>query len=165
MKVAVRDERYGEIIYQESFWSGKKKISINGTQLAEMGKNEYLYLFNDSRVFVNLKGNFMKGVTLTINGDKVKVVPSIRWYEVFWIILMAAVVLVWGNSPTLCSIVPIVGGAIGGAILGLCAVITLVLMKMTRKVGFKLLIGLGMLVLTVLSCFFVALALISVMLI
>ena len=30
MYAYVNDEKYGEIKYNESFWSGKKELSING---------------------------------------------------------------------------------------------------------------------------------------
>ena len=32
MKNIIKNEKYGEILFQESFWTGKKSISINGKQ-------------------------------------------------------------------------------------------------------------------------------------
>ena len=39
----VRHALYGEITYDEKFWSGKKAISINGVKLVKEKKNIYIY--------------------------------------------------------------------------------------------------------------------------
>mgnify|MGYP003319439936 FL=1 len=39
MRVVVNHETYGEIVYEESFWTGKKEISVGGIPLFEVRKN------------------------------------------------------------------------------------------------------------------------------
>ena len=65
-------------------------------------------------------------------------------------------VLIWGNSPALCEIFPIVSGAIGGAVAGGMGVVSIYLMKTTKKFLYKILIGLGVFVATLLICFVIA---------
>lgn len=71
--------------------------------------------------------------------------------------------LLWfgGNVPSLIKIFPVVSGAIGGLISGIFAVVSLYVMKLTKKPHWKILIGLGFFVLTVLICYLIALAILS----
>ena len=39
MKKSIIHPSYGEIVYEEGIWSGKKSISINGTPLQKVKKN------------------------------------------------------------------------------------------------------------------------------
>ena len=161
MQAVVNNPTYGEIVYNESFWTGKRSLKINGVEAIHLdGKN---YVINDTTA--RLKGNYISGVKLAIGVDEIEIVPSPKWYEILCAVFLLAFVTVWGNSVALCSIVPLAGGAIGGAIAGVCAVLSIFLMKMTKNVGFKLLIWLGMFALAVLSCFFVALAIITAMIV
>ena len=156
MKASVYHATYGEITYNENFFTGKKTLNVNGVE-AKRERGD-IYTLNNTEV--RLKGSFLSGVTLLISVDEIEIVERPKWYEYLICVLTFLFVAVWGNSPTLCSIVPIVGGALGGAIAGLCSVLSLVLMRRTKIVEFKILIGLGMFALTVLSCFFVAFAII-----
>ena len=45
-----------------------------------------------------------------------------KWYEYILALIIPIFVLTWGNSVYLCSIFPIVGGAIGGAISALAMI-------------------------------------------
>ncbi len=38
MKQVVQNEKLGEIVYEESFWTGKKTVSVNGSQLEKFLK-------------------------------------------------------------------------------------------------------------------------------
>ena len=81
----------------------------------------------------------------------------------FGAISIFMLILVWGNVPALCEIIPVVGGAIGGGISGLMACITLFLMRNTKKVSHKLLIWLGFLIGTFTICFAIALGILSLL--
>ena len=70
-------------------------------------------------------------------------------------------ILIWGNIPALCEIVPVIGGAIGGAISGVTSFFSVIFMKKTENVLFKLLIGVGMIVGTFLLCMVLAFAFLS----
>lgn len=41
MKQVVQNEKLGEIVYEESFWTGKKTVSVNGSQLEKISKNTF----------------------------------------------------------------------------------------------------------------------------
>ncbi len=41
MRVVVQHESLGEIIYEESFWTGKKKLFIGGEELAKISKKNF----------------------------------------------------------------------------------------------------------------------------
>ena len=43
MRNITKHEVYGEIIYDESFWTGKKEVYINGVKLAKVDKKTYSY--------------------------------------------------------------------------------------------------------------------------
>ena len=54
-------QAYGkEVVYEESFWTGKKTISINGLKLMKVKKN----IYTDGTNNYELKGSNLTGVTL-----------------------------------------------------------------------------------------------------
>ena len=63
MRVVVNHETYGEIVYEESFWTGKKEISVGGISLFKVRKNCYAYQCGEQTVTVDVKGSayFGKG--------------------------------------------------------------------------------------------------------
>lgn len=162
MKSVVQHEKYGNVIYEENFWTGKKTITIDGTRLEKASKTEFLYPMMDGTfTHVKLKGNYLMGAKLDINGETVQVVEAPKWYELVMYILTFALILVWGNSPELCAIVPVLGGALGGLI---SAAIILAGLGLSRKVKnglVKFLISLGTLVVTFVACFLGAMLLLS----
>ena len=77
-------------------------------------------------------------------------------FEIVLSVLIFAFVMVWGNNAKLCAIFPIVGGAIGGGISGAGTGLSMILMRRTENVFFKLLIWLACFAGTVLICFLIA---------
>ena len=67
-------------------------------------------------------------------------------------VLPFILIMVWGNSVALCSIIPVVGGAIGGAISGGMGVVSLSLMKRQSNLLVKVLVGIGMLIAIFVIC-------------
>jgi hypothetical protein len=59
--------------------------------------------------------------------------------------------MIWGNSQALCSIIPMVGGAIGGGLSGLAGVLCVSMMR-EKTTGQKILISLLATVITFLIC-------------
>lgn len=43
MKVSVQNETFGVLTLDESFWTGKKNLSVNGVALQKSGKNVFEY--------------------------------------------------------------------------------------------------------------------------
>ena len=144
---------FGELTYEESFWTGKKKLSLNGKVLEKIDKNTFQYVDMEGKIKnVFLTGNFISGVKVNIEGQYLQLTSSATWYEYALAIAGFIIVLIWGNSPELCSIIPIVGGAIGGGISGSLGFCSLIAMKSTNNPLFKVLIGLGMILATMIVC-------------
>ena len=157
MKEIVQHSIYGEIVYNESFWTGKKALTINGVDAKPISKKEYMV--NEKRAI--LKGSFLTGSTLLIEGETIQLSPKAKWYEIILAIIPFLFLLTWGNSASLCSIFPVVGGAIGGALGGVGAVISLFLMKTQKKPIVKTVVGIIVAVATILIAFVLALAILS----
>ena len=151
----------GKVIYEESFWSGKKRITVNGVVLSKETKTTYMGFINDSLVKVTVVGNFLKGCALFVNDEYFTVSLPAAWYEYVLGLIPFILILVWGNSFELCSIVPVVGGALGGGISGIGSVGSLMLMKKTKNVLLKIAIGLGMLIATFAVCVMLGYAFLS----
>ena len=156
MKASTHHVGYGQIEYNENFWTGKRELAIGGQKLLKKKKNVYTFNSETGNLDCRIKGSFLTGATLHIDQDVIQLSESCKWYEIFCSVLICVFVLTWGNAPSLCRIVPIVGGAIGGGISGMTACMNLFLMRETKKVGFKLLIWLGMFLGTIAICFLIA---------
>lgn len=139
MNVTVNHPSYGEIVYSESFWTGKKSLTINGTPLQGLSKKEFL--FDEKKIIV--KGNYLLGASLQIENEEIALSPKVKWYETVLAILPFIFVLTWGNSPDLVAVIPILGGAIGGALGGTFGCISMLLMKRVQLPIHKALVGIG----------------------
>lgn len=156
MKRTVDQEQLGKVVYEESAWTGKKNITINGVSLVNVGKNAFTYATSDGNKNVNVKGSMLTGVTLDIDGKSYVIIEKTSALE--WVIAFIPffIILVWGNSAALCSIVPVVGGAVGGGISGGMSVLTLCQMKLKDKLSSKLIVSLLCGLLTFAICFVLA---------
>lgn len=153
----VQHALYGKITYDENFWTGKKAISINGVNLVKEQKNIYSYENGGNKIKVVVRGNFVMGVKLVIAEESIEMTKAATWYEIACSVAMFAFVLAWGNSVYLCSIVPIIGGAMGGFVGCLMSMVNLVAMKSIKNVAAKLAIWLAMFIATFGICFVLAL--------
>ena len=157
MKTKITHDVYGEIVYDENFWSGKKQIFIDGKALTKSKRNIYMYKDLNTSLTAVVKGNALFGVKMTINnGAEIPIVAAPKWYETVIAICILCIGLVLGNLPFV-VIVPVVGGAIGGAISGAMAILTLSIIKPIPKIAIKLFIGIALLALTFFICHIVAL--------
>lgn len=157
MKVTYQHAQYGQIDYEESAWTGKKELTVNGVKLAKKHKNIFVLNTPEEPITCTVKGSFISGSQLVIGQEVIQLTPAAKWYEIACSVLIFMLILIWGNSEVLCSIIPIIGGAIGGAISGAMGCLNLMLMKKSNNIGIKLCIWLGMLVGTFLICFLFAL--------
>ncbi len=159
MEKRFTDSTLGEIIYTESVFSGRKKIFVNGKELKKQSKNVYV---TESGEQVTIKGSFYQGVELVIGVNKYQVSERLKWYEYLTIILPLVFNLIWGNSVTLCKIIPMIGGALGGLVSALVGALGLVLISKCTKVWQRILVVIGTFVVSVLICYLLALAILSV---
>lgn len=86
-----------------------------------------------------------------------------KWYEIVLSVLPVALILIWGNSAALVSIVPVVGGALGGLISGIIAVLNLLIVKGVKPIWLKILISIGMLAAAFLLCFLIGSMIVNVL--
>lgn len=107
---------YGAVSYDESIWTGKRTLAINGKILKKGKKNVYILQEGEASLTATLKGNLMTGVSVIIEGTEITIIPKTTGLEWILSVLPFALVMIWGSVPALCAIIPVVGGAIGGAI-------------------------------------------------
>lgn len=158
MKNIVNSETHGKIEYEESFWTGKKKLSINDVPLQKVNKKTFV---TESGEQLIIEGNYLKGSSVQIGSEKIQLTPAVKWYEVVLSVLPFILIMVWGNSLTLCLIVPVVGGAIGGAISAIFSFLNLFIIKDIKPIWLKILISIAMLGATFAICFLIGLAFLS----
>ena len=152
MTSIVQDPTYGVIVFEENAWSGKKALTINGVALTREGKNLFVLYEEEEPINCYLFGSYTTGARVVIGKHTVELTSRPKWYEIFCSAVIFLLLVVWSNSDTLCSIVPVIGGTIGSAISGVFALICFVQMRKQSKVAVKLLIWVGMLVAAFGSC-------------
>ncbi len=86
------------IVYYEDFWTGKKRISINGKELQKVDKKTY----KDEDKYYTIKGSYLTGVELIDGVQTVYLVRKLTTLE------------------TILCFLPFLLAFIGGAIGGLC---------------------------------------------
>ena len=72
MKTIIQHQNYGEITYEESFWTGKKNLSVGGEALTKISKKEFL---TSSDEHWTLKGNYLSGVVLNTGSEEIRLTP------------------------------------------------------------------------------------------
>ena len=152
MQEHIQHPIYGDIVYKESIWTGKKELWVNEQLAAPISKKAFV-ISGQSGV---VEGSYLTGAKLLINNDAIVISPKPKWYEVALAGLPFIFLMLWGNNPSLCAIFPVVGGAIGGALGGMAAVFSLLFSKKTNSVIKKLLTGLGVFAATILVAFVLA---------
>ena len=145
MRQVIQDDKIGEITYEETFWTGKKTVYINGQPLNKVAKNTFETADGTK---AELKGNFLTGATLTVGENQVRIVNPVKWYEIVMSVLPFILIMIWGNSTALCKIVPVIGGAIGGGISALLSATNVVIIKRVDKLWLKIVISVAMLAAT-----------------
>ena len=151
------ESNFGTIIYDENFWTGKRRIAIGGVELSKIDKKTYSYKLEEREIYVNVKGNFLSGVQLEIDGQKVQVVEKTGALIYIIAILPIIFVCVWGNVPQSVEIFPVVGGAIGGGVSALISFGAVVIAKGMKQKWLRPLIALAGAVVAVLACWLIAL--------
>ena len=139
MKATIQHETLGEIVYDENYWTGKKKLFQNGTELTKVDKRTFTAANGEQ---LSVKGGFLFGAILLYGGQAIQLTPKIKWYEIVLSLLPLMLFLIWGNVVELCKIVPIVGGALGGAIGGIMFALEIYFIRAVKPIWLKLIIAL-----------------------
>ena len=140
---------YGNILYEESAWTGKKSLTVNGISARKEKKNLFLLPPEMGLPPLHINGSYIGGTKLQIGNEIIQLTPPVKWYEVACSVFMVVFLIVWSTSVTLCSILPIIGGALGGAIFGVMGWLNVLWMKSFKKIWQKLLVFLAVFFLTV----------------
>lgn len=91
----------GKIVsYKESFWTGKKEITIDGQLLKKADKKSFFY--NDERYI--FKGSFLFGAELIRNEERIILVPKLTALEWIFVILPLILIAIGGWIGALCGI-------------------------------------------------------------
>ena len=143
MKSIINHEVYGVIEYEESFWTGKRVIKVNGQPLKKIDKKTFVLEGGEKPVYFSIRGSFFAGVKAYINGHAINLTPPTKWYEYIATVIIFAIGVLFGA----------IGGAIG-ALLGLSQ---LLVVKSVKNVWLKLLIGAAFVVAAAGICFGVSL--------
>ncbi len=158
MNVTYNSPVYGQIEYSESFWANRKSIKINDVPAKKLSKNTYDINGKEGTI----KGNYLTGVTLTIDNNKIRLLASPTWYEFLICALPILIAIIWGNSAFLCeALFPVLGGMLGGALGAAFSFFALVLMRKIQTSGLKVLAGVGMVAVNILVSFALALAFVT----
>lgn len=161
MRATMQHENYGTIVYEESFWTGRKSLYLKGVSFQKVEKKRFEGRIGEEIVSAELVGSVMTGVKLTIQGETIQISPKPAWYVLFFSILIFAFNISWGNSSALCAIFPIVGGAIGGLVSGLFAVFNVLWANKVKNAALKILIGLGCFAGMIVVCFLLAVVIVA----
>ncbi len=157
MTKTINHQTYGEIVYSESEWTGKKSLKINGIEATKISKK----CFSVNNMTVTVNGSYFFGARLVIGDEVIELVPKSKWYEVVLACIPILFILMWGNIRFLCEIFPVAGGAIGGLIGGVDFAFSMLAMKREQKPFKKVLIGVVSIALTILVAYLVALLIIN----
>lgn len=161
MKASILTEKYGEIVYEESYWTGKRKVNVGGTEFKKINKKTFVGEINGERIGVAISGNYISGVFIDINGEKFRVTESAKWYDYLIAFIWLIPYFVWTNSPVLCAILPIVGGGLGGAVAGVFLATGLLLIKSNKNIAAKIGISFAFFAATILVNFLLAVVIIK----
>ena len=160
MKNIVNDSKYGQVIYEESFWTGKKNLTINNEKFLKISKNVYSGMLNENDeepTSVELNGNYLKGATIRVNSQIIEVVPKIKWYEIILILLPFIIDMILSFVP----IIPILGGALGALVTFLAGILELTLMRNTTSIAMKILIAILGLILSLGLCLIIGIVIVT----
>ncbi|MBR5780219.1 MAG: hypothetical protein IKY21_06335 [Clostridia bacterium] len=164
MRSVIQTQKYGEIVYDESYWTGKKTVTVGGVQLKKVNKKTFVGEINGEQVTALIAGSFLSGAIIDVNGDKFRMTEPAKWYDYVLSFAWVAIYLVWSVSEALCMIFPVVGGALGGVVAGLGAAAALFIIKPMKNIAAKIAVSLGMFVAVMLVNFALALIYISAVL-
>lgn len=156
MKKVYESPKLGTIAYEESFWTGKKTITVNNEVAVKKDRKTFLIHQNGAEVPLTLKGDYLQGVRLVYREESYPLIDQTRWYEYFLVAIPFLFVVTWGNIPVCVEWFPIVGGAVGGFISGVFEAVGLFLSKMVRKPLYKILIELACGIVAILLCYGIA---------
>ena len=134
MKTVINHPVYGEIVYEEPYWSAKRTLIVGGVQ-AEQIRDKFGNLFLLDGKEVSVKGSHFFGnkLALLIDGETILLDRGLAWYEFLLAILLSAVVMIWEDNSALFSAFSIMGGIVGRLIGFVLLYVSVFCMRMVKS--------------------------------
>lgn len=136
----------GTILYEESVWTGKRKLFLNGKELTKVNKKTFVYEENGEKKEFIVEGNIFKGVGIFSSDLPEPVIISkpmgVLDYIFFILPLVPAVLF----------------GAVGGLVGGLTAAFSLSVVRETKPLWLKIVLGIEFAIIGGLAAFLTAFA-------
>ena len=152
MRIEKEHPELGKIVYQESFWTGRRSILVNGTALTRHNNKQ----FGNDEIKATVMGNLFSGIVINFSGTFVAMSQKTLPIEYILSFFPVLLIIIWANSPKLYSIIPIIGGAIGGGVSGGCGAVALIYMKLRKNIYGKILVAVISLVVAFILCNIIA---------
>lgn len=153
MKWEAKDLKYGEIVYEEELFTGKRKVILNGTEMTKEIGRTYVCPYGDEEIRGKLKGNIFTGLKLKIEDDNIVLVKMAKWYEILLSILIP--VIIFGVNYLIIPLVketvvglfigPVIVGAFTGIVSVFAMFASVILMKKMNHIGLKIFVWAGIL--------------------
>lgn len=145
MKTEIKTD-CGTILYEESVWTGKRKLFLNGKELTKVNKKTFVYEENGEKKEFIVEGNIFKGVGIFSSDLPEPVIISkpmgVLDYIFFILPLVPAVLF----------------GAVGGLVGGLTAAFSLSVVSETKPLWLKIVLGIEFAIIGGLAAFLAAFA-------
>ena len=116
MNNTINVDGIGKIGVTENFWTGKRDLFLINIKLDKVSKKQFFFYIGEERKDIFVEGNFLFGLSCTIDNVKYQLIESTKWYEYVLSVFRIIFIITWGNIPATVKIFPVVGGAIGGFI-------------------------------------------------
>lgn len=112
MELSKQSESGVYLLYTESFWTGKRRLTVDGKEAAKIAKKMFRAEGEDGSVDYTVKGSFLTGVTVTSSGGERIVLAKNSWYD--WLILFLSFAGI---------VVGVLCGMVGAAFSAICCVL------------------------------------------
>ncbi len=153
-----------ELILDENVFTGHISLSLDGKPLEKLNKKTFIVKQEEEEFKIVYTGNRVSGTQLKIGDNFYPVWDKQPVYVWPLAVLPFLFVMIFSNIPALAKNgFPVVGGAIGGGISAVFCVLSFYTMTTTQKILWKILISIAYIVGTVLVCYLLGLAIISML--
>ena len=128
MKIVKKVSDTEEFVYEESFWSGNKEVTLNGNKLEKIDKRQFK---NGDEVFV-VKGNFLTGVSLASPQRTIDISYN-EWYD--WLLIFLPFLNVVGGI--FCGMI---GGFLSAIFSFISAFVNTLILRSSLKMPVKIIL-------------------------
>lgn len=147
MTVTIQDESTNgyPLVYNETFWTGKRTLCYNGTPLRRQSKKQFFLDGDDGTAEFGVEGNRFTGIRVVspLFAQPLQITRKLA----VWEYILAVLVFIPG----------ILFGAIGGAIGGVLGYVNLELMLRIKRVWLRVVVAMEMTFLCAIIAFGIAL--------